>query len=76
VTVVPRNGETATGAGTRAAGETFVGATAEGALTGALARGTAARTSSLRIRPPTPVPLTRDKSTPLSAASFLTIGVT
>ena len=38
--------------------------------------GTAARTSSLRILPPTPVPLTLLKSTPLSLASLRTIGVT
>ena len=43
---------------------------------GAAVRGAAAKTSSLRIRPPTPVPFTRERSTPLSAASLRTIGVT
>ena len=53
-TVVPRSGDTATGAGLEdcAEGE---GATLEDTdATGV--RTTAARTSSLRIRPPTPVP--------------------
>ena len=38
--------------------------------------GMAAKTSSFRILPPTPVPFTLLKSTPLSLASFRTIGVT
>jgi len=36
----------------------------------------ASRTSSLRIRPPTPVPESEPRSTPLSLASLRTIGVT
>src|SRR5205085_2532977 len=36
----------------------------------------ASSTSCLRIRPPTPVPLTLERSTPFSAASLRTSGVT
>ena len=47
------------------------------ALAGAaLARSAASITSCLRTRPPTPVPVTVDRSTPLSAASLRTSGVT
>ena len=71
LTVVPRSGETAIGPR---------GATAVEAITVAVgvaaARGVAAKISSLRIRPPTPVPLTVARFTPASAANFLTIGVT
>jgi len=42
----------------------------------AAALGVAAKISSLRIRPPTPVPLIVAKFTPASAANFLTMGVT
>ncbi len=64
VTVVPRRGDAATGADDFAAG-------AAGAL-GAAATGAGlaeARTSSLRIRPPTPVPLTFARLTPCSLAN-------
>ena len=71
--MVPRRGDTATGAGLLAGAEGDGDAGAEYAATGA---GFAAKISSLRIRPPTPVPCTRDRSTPLSAASLRTIGVT
>ncbi len=81
VTVVPRSGDTATGAAVRGAlgvdGDDTDGADgADGADAGALGRATAARTSSLRILPPTPVPFTRERSTPFSAASLRTMGVT
>ena len=42
----------------------------------AAARGVAAKISSLRILPPTPVPLIVARFTPASAANFRTIGVT
>ena len=75
VTVVPRRGETAIGAAVLGAlGVATAGA--DGEVEGAAGRATAASTSSLRILPPTPVPLTRVRSTPFSAANFLTIGVT
>ena len=77
MTVVPRSGETAIAA----LGRVALGADAETEVVdatddGAVTRGAAASTSSLRMRPPTPVPLTRERSTPLSAASLRTIGVT
>ena len=72
VTVVPRNGETATGAALAEA----TGAAATGELWGTAALGAAAKTSSLRIRPPMPVPLTFERSTLFSAANLRTIGVT
>ena len=40
------------------------------------ARSAAASTSDLRMRPPTPVPVTVDRSTPFSLASLRTSGVT
>ena len=58
---VPRSADSATSAA------------ATGALDRLLA---AARTSSRRIRPPTPVPATVERFTPVSVASFLTNGVT
>ena len=71
VTVVPRKGETAIGADDlAAAGALATGAAATGAGFAA------AITSSLRIRPPTPVPLTVERSTPCSRANWRTIGVT
>ena len=74
VTVVPRSGDTETGA---ALCVVALGATAAGALwNGAAALGAAANTSSLRIRPPIPVPLTFERSTLFSAANLRTIGVT
>ena len=42
----------------------------------AAAFGAAANTSSLRMRPPIPVPLTFERSTLFSAANLRTIGVT
>ena len=73
VTVVPRRGETATGA----ALDCETGAAATGAFwNAAAALGAAAKTSSLRIRPPIPVPLTFERSTLFSAANLRTIGVT
>ena len=59
----------AAGDGVRAAG-------AEAAGAGAAACSAAAITSCLRIRPPTPVPETLLRSTPRSAASRRTSGVT
>ena len=59
-----------------------VDAAAAGAAAGAgasaafLASSAAASTSCLRIRPPTPVPVTEDRSTECSAASLRTNGVT
>ena len=75
VTVVPRSGDTATGAAVRGA-LGIDGDEIDGADAGALGRATAASTSSLRILPPTPVPFTRERSTPFSAASLRTMGVT
>ena len=71
--MVPRSGETATGA----ALDAVTGAAETGELwnVGA-ALGAAAKTSSLRIRPPIPVPLTFERSTLFSAANLRTIGVT
>ena len=71
VTVVPRRGEAETEV--VATGLLPDIATAVGV---AAALGTAAKISSLRIRPPTPVPLIVARLTPASVASFLTIGVT
>ena len=69
--MVPRNGDAATGADTRAGVEATEAAAAAGALVG-----TSACTSSLRILPPMPVPLTDARFTPRSLASLRTIGVT
>ena len=75
VTVVPRNGEAATEVAGRCAGvDAATGADGEDGATGAF--GAAAWTSSLRIRPPTPVPVTVARFTPSSDASLRTIGVT
>src|SRR6476660_6925214 len=49
---------------------------AAAAAAAALAASAAATTSSRRMRPPTPVPFTEDRSTPLSAASLRITGVT
>ena len=70
VTVVPRNGDALTTWLVRAAD----GAEATGAETAA--GFAAASISSRRIRPPIPVPVTVERLTPSSEASFLTIGVT
>ena len=72
VTVVPRSGDVAT---TGAAAERCAGA-AVVVETGAALLGAAASTSSLRIRPPTPEPLTLARFTPRSLANLRTIGVT
>ena len=71
VTVVPRSGDTAAGAELLVAGA--AGAAGAAATGAGLA---AARTSSLRIRPPTPVPLTLARLTPCYLANCRTIGVT
>jgi len=63
----------AEGAGAAAAGAAAGAAAADAA---ALAASAAATTSSRRIRPPTPVPFSEDRSTPLSAASLRITGVT
>ncbi|CAB5146766.1 unannotated protein [freshwater metagenome] len=73
-TVVPRRGETAIGArfaGVEDAAEVTAERVGEAATLGA-----AAKISSLRIRPPTPVPLIVARFTPDSAANLRTIGVT
>ena len=72
VTVVPRSGDVAM---TGAAAERCAGA-AVVVETGAALFGAAASTSSLRIRPPIPVPLTFARFTPRSLANLRTIGVT
>ena len=72
--VVPRSGE-----GVMDAAAGWVEAAAAGAAppaAGALADSAAASTSCLRIRPPTPVPLTLARSTPCWVASLRTSGVT
>ena len=74
LTVVPRSGDTATDWVRTSLGAEKVCAAADAATW--VGRDTAAITSSFRILPPTPVPLTRERSTPFSLASFLTIGVT
>ena len=71
LTVVPRSGETASGPRGAAAVEAITVAVGVAA-----ARGVAAKISSLRILPPTPVPLIVARFTPASAANFRTIGVT
>ena len=71
VTVVPRRGDTAiVGADVR--GAELIGA----ATTGADFLGAAISTSSRRIRPPIPVPLTTARFTPSSEANLRTSGVT
>ena len=72
VTVVPRRGE-ATGAAGRGADEACAAAFATGAGADCGAR---ACKSSLRIRPPIPVPRTVARLIPSSLASLRTIGVT
>jgi hypothetical protein len=76
--VVPRRWAKA-GAGTAAraagAGAAAAGADADGAC-GSILASPAASTSCLRMRPPTPVPLTDARSMLFSAASFRTSGVT
>ena len=62
-----------------ATGAAALGADTEFDCAGAAAAGDfaiAAATSSLRIRPPIPVPVTCERSTPFSDANFRTIGVT
>ena len=73
---MPRNGDAATGVDGRAGAED-VGAETAGAAAaiGAFA-GASACTSSFRILPPIPVPLTDARFTPRSLASLRTIGVT
>ena len=68
---MPRRGEVAT---TELAAGALTAAGAEEA--GALLLGAAASTSSFRMRPPIPVPLTDARFTPNSEASLRTIGVT
>ena len=72
VTVVPRSGDAATtgAAAERCAGDAVV------VETGAALLGAADSTSSLRIRPPIPVPFTLARFTPRSLANLRTIGVT
>ena len=75
VTEVPRSGETAIGAacvGVEAGAEVVIAARVGEAAT----LGAAAKISSFRILPPTPVPLIVERFTPASAANFRTIGVT
>ena len=73
VTVVPRRGEAtgAAGRGAEGAGAAAAFATGAGADCGARAC-----KSSLRIRPPIPVPRTVARLIPSSLASLRTIGVT
>ncbi len=59
------------GAGAALPGDSGAGVAASGAGGGAAA----SSTSCLRIRPPTPEPLTEAKSMPASAASLRTSGV-
>ena len=63
-------------AGVAGAGADAAAARASAALLVSSAAAAAFWTSSLRMRPPTPVPLTAARSTPLSRASLRTIGVT
>ena len=72
VTVVPRSGEVAI---TGAAAERCAGAAAADVAEGAGLFGAADSTSSLRIRPPIPVPFTLARFTPRSLANLRTIGV-
>ena len=71
VTVVPRRGDTAI-VGANVRGAELTGA----AATGADFLGAASSTSSRRIRPPMPVPLTEARFTPSSEANLRTRGVT
>ena len=71
VTVVPRRGETAI-----AGAELRTAAATGAATTGADLAGAASSTSSRRIRPPMPVPLTKARFTPSSEANLRTSGVT
>jgi hypothetical protein len=73
VTVVPRSGEVAM---TGAAAERCAGAATAVVEAAAALFGAADSTSSLRIRPPIPVPLTLARFTPRSLANLRTIGVT
>ena len=84
-TVVPRNGDGADpdavpeAAGAAAAGAAAAGAAAAGccwACCWVCWAWAASRTSCLRIRPPTPVPVTAPRSTPCWAAILRTSGVT
>ena len=72
--VVPRSGETSTGAALAGAAGA-AGAACAAAAFSAAAFSAAASTSCLRMRPPTPVPVTVARSTPFSAASLRTSGV-
>ena len=74
VTVVPRSGETATTGGLAADGVDATDAT-DATAAGAAGRAKAS-TSSRRILPPIPVPLTCARFTPSSDASLRTRGVT
>ena len=78
--VVPRSGD---GAPLGAAEPAAAGAAAAGAAAGAAgcwaccwAAAAASRTSCLRMRPPTPVPVTAARSTPCWEAILRTSGVT
>jgi len=83
--VVPRSGDTAGTGAALVADEAGAAATGAGAAAWAAASAAAWRaasafaaassTSSLRMRPPTPVPASVDASTPFSAASLRTRGV-
>ena len=73
VIVVPRSGETGTDDGLAAEGAAAVGAGSEYVGAAGFER---ASTSSRRIRPPIPVPLTFARFTPSSFASLRTRGVT
>ena len=72
-TLVPRSGETETAAALVVAGADATGAGAD--ATGAAGRASAS-TSSRRILPPIPVPVTCARLTPSSVASLRTSGVT
>ena len=77
--VVPRSVLTSAAAVAGAAGAAeagSAGASGAGAAAACFAASAAARTSCLRIRPPTPVPLRVPRSTPCSLASLRTSGVT
>ena len=60
----------------RAAWAAWLRSAASASRVASAARSAAAITSDLRMRPPTPVPVTVDRSTPFSLASWRTSGVT
>ncbi len=73
LTVWPRSGEDSRAG---AFGAAAAGAGAAAGAWAAFLASAAARTSCLRMRPPTPEPLTEPRSTPFSVASLRTSGVT